>query len=210
MLDLQDERWATLPNAYHDPDLPALLVRLTTEPPDADDSAASGPEQPEPTLWETIWNLVYHQGTIYPASIAAFPYLVSAAARAEPAKRAHWLNDLAELEATRVIGELDDPHQLVDAALMQAYQAALVHAASLACEALTTQAEWSGRERSAAAMMSLLAFARGDQRLGFLLARWWPYGECSASGGYIPVTALATFEEFTGQRQNPLEYDAAE
>ncbi len=54
-------------------DIPALLERICGFPPEPD-------WQTEP--WFSLWSALYHQGDIYPASLAAVPSIVSALAAA--------------------------------------------------------------------------------------------------------------------------------
>ncbi|QLG13266.1 hypothetical protein HLB42_20225 (plasmid) [Deinococcus sp. D7000] len=145
-----------------------------------------------------MWSLILHQGTVYPATIAAFPHLVRAVASLPPGHRAPWFSGLAELEAMRAVGTLHDPDGVVDAALEEAYHAALQAVVPLAVETLTTHGRWPGGDVGTASTLALLAFARGDRRLGFMLARWWPYALVGTDREPVPLAALEQYEELTG------------
>jgi hypothetical protein len=65
MIDLASARWAELPHAYGPAaDLPPLLSRL---------------RQADQEALDAVFGSVCHQGSVYPASFAALPHLVSAA-----------------------------------------------------------------------------------------------------------------------------------
>ncbi|MGX2995561.1 hypothetical protein JNUCC64_14915 [Streptomyces sp. JNUCC 64] len=58
--------WSRLHHAYGPADgIPALLDRIATEP--------------EPELWNDLWSALCHQGSVYPASFAALPWLAGVA-----------------------------------------------------------------------------------------------------------------------------------
>ena len=64
----QSVDWQQLQHAYGAAgDIPALLQRTETFPAETD-------WQTEP--WFSLWSALYHQGDIYPASIAAVPQIV--------------------------------------------------------------------------------------------------------------------------------------
>jgi hypothetical protein len=66
--------WHMLQQAYGNAvDIPALLERICGFPAEPD-------WQTEP--WFSLWSALYHQGDIYPASLAAVPAIVSALAAA--------------------------------------------------------------------------------------------------------------------------------
>ena len=66
--------WRRLSHAYGTAeDIPALLDAIEAFPAETD-------WQAEP--WFSLWGALYHQGDIYPASIAAVPRIVSTLARA--------------------------------------------------------------------------------------------------------------------------------
>ena len=193
VLPLDDPRWSTLPTAYDHPGLPTLLNRLLTEPPEPE------PGTQIPTIWEEVWELILYQGCLYPAAMAAMPYLVLALARVEPARRTFWLGSLAELEALRAVQPWSpDAAEWLTTELLAAYERALRDVVSLVAETIlaATQPLVLGEtsEEETARLLSLLAFARGERRLGYLLARWWPYAD-SASGLQLPVAGLTLFED---------------
>ena len=74
-LDLHSAAWASLAAAYgHAEKIPALLQDL---------------RQGDAEALDDLYGHICHQGTIYPASVAAFPHLVSMAATvASPELRA--------------------------------------------------------------------------------------------------------------------------
>jgi hypothetical protein len=66
--------WSALHDAYGPAtDIPAILAALTPDP---------GCE-----AWNELWSRVCHQGTVYPASYAALPYLRDLAAKWPPRDR---------------------------------------------------------------------------------------------------------------------------
>ena len=70
----QSVDWQQLHHAYGAAgDIPELLQRVETFPPETD-------WQAEP--WFSLWSALYHQGDIYPASIAAVPQIVSTLSKA--------------------------------------------------------------------------------------------------------------------------------
>src|SRR5689334_11052561 len=70
---LDDPEWARLSHAYGPAaDIPTLL-RLLPEFP------TSNSYKDEP--WYTLWSSLCHQGDVYPASFAAVPHIVGAAAQ---------------------------------------------------------------------------------------------------------------------------------
>lgn len=199
MLPLDDLRWATLPDAYLTSDLPRLLQQLLDEAPHFEHSGKTWDHWWErPETGGQVWSLILHQGTVYPATIAAFPHLVRAVASLPPGQRASWLGALAELEAMRVVGTLHDPDGAVDATLEEAYHAALQYVVPLAVETLATPGRLPDGDVGTASVLALLAFARGDRRLGFVLSRWWPYAQVDTGSEPVPLAALAQYQEWTG------------
>lgn len=75
MLDLGSPRWTELGHAYGDAaDVPEMLSDLATFP--------SGDVSDD--VWEPLWSAICHQGTVYTASYAVVPHLVSFAERMIP------------------------------------------------------------------------------------------------------------------------------
>lgn len=73
MITSQTYDWHLLRHAYgHASDVPALLEKIASFPAESD-------WQSEP--WFSLWSALYHQGDVYPASIAAVPLIVSALSR---------------------------------------------------------------------------------------------------------------------------------
>jgi hypothetical protein len=68
-LDLASAEWSSLHDAYGPAtELPSLLAGLDDQPTD---------------VLDELYGRIYHQGSIYPASIAAFPHLIRSAENAE-------------------------------------------------------------------------------------------------------------------------------
>lgn len=113
-LDLHSAAWASLDDAYGSAEkIPGLLQEL----PQADAEAL-----------DDLYGHICHQGSIYPASVAAFPHLVAvAAAVAAPDLRAGLLSLAASIhESTR----LDE--QLQSSPYAAAYRAAVPAALAMA------------------------------------------------------------------------------
>lgn len=113
-LDLHSAAWAGLADAYGGAEkIPALLQGL---------------RQGDAEALDDLYGHICHQGTIYPASVAAFPHLVSvAAAVASPDMRAGVLSLAASIHESM---RLDEPLQPspYDAAFHAAVPAALAMA----------------------------------------------------------------------------------
>jgi hypothetical protein len=74
MSSSQSVDWQMLQHAYGTAvDIPALLERICGFPSESD-------WRTEP--WSSLWSVLYHQGDVYPASLAAVPPIVSALAAA--------------------------------------------------------------------------------------------------------------------------------
>jgi hypothetical protein len=72
--ELTSERWRTLTDAYGPAEpVPSLLAQLSSFP-------AETPSRSDP--WFSLWSRLCHQGDVYPASFAAVPHIIGAAARA--------------------------------------------------------------------------------------------------------------------------------
>lgn len=198
MLSLDDPRWETLYSCYGEKSVPGLLQQLMV---------ASLPlsREPRPTLWDDLLSELEHQATLYPVTIAAMPYLVRLAARVEPAERAEWLSEIAGMEAVRTLGIVYDPQGQITPDLITAYEQSLRDVVPLVQETLAAGPKWgSGRpEANMATLLSLLAFAYGERRLGLLLARWWPYAETSSEQEPLPLASLKQYEELTGDIRGP-------
>jgi len=194
MLALDDPRWDTLFSCYGEWPVAALLQRLLTE------SFPLPHVEHRPTLWDRLFSKLYHQGTLYPATIAAMPHLVRIVARVEPSQRTELLSLIAEIEAMRTVGNVYDPQEHITSDLVNAYEEALHEATVLAHETIAAGGwrESVHSESSLAALLSLSAFACGERRLGYLLSRWWPYAETHTAQGLLPVAGLEKYEELTG------------
>jgi len=157
MLALDDPRWRTLASCYGEQPVAALLQRVLIVPLPLD------PEEPRPTLWDELFNELYHQGTLYPATIAAIPHLFRLVARMQPGQRTDWLTLIAEIEAIRTLGNVFDSQGQITSDLTTAYdyEQALRDGTTLVQEEI---AAWANRkeacpERTMASLLSLLAFA---------------------------------------------------
>jgi hypothetical protein len=72
MLSLDSTRWLELTHAYGTAhDMPALLRQLYD--PDGIRRTVATDE-----TWEALWSALIHQGSVFPASFAAVPYVVAA------------------------------------------------------------------------------------------------------------------------------------
>lgn len=198
MLPLDDPRWETLDSCYGEKSVPGLLQQLMVV-------YLPLPREPRPTLWDDLFSELEHQGTLYPATIAAMPYLVGLAARAEPVERAEQLSEIAGIEAVRTLGIVHDPQGQITPDLITAYEQSLRDVVPLVQETLAAGPKWEdGKpETNMATLLSLLAFAYGERRLGFLLARWWPYAETPIGQEPLPLAGLKQYEGFTGDVRGP-------
>ena len=80
MLELTDQKWNELTHAYGSAaNIPELLNSLSTTP-----KHESYRDEP----YFTLWSALCHQGDVYTASYAAFPYLIGACE--ENPKRTNW------------------------------------------------------------------------------------------------------------------------
>jgi len=198
MLPLDDPRWEILDSCYGEKSVSGLLQQLMVV-------SLPLPQEPRPTLWDDLFSELEHQATLYPATIAAMPYLVRLAARVEPVERAEQLSEIAGIEAVRTLGIIHDPQGQITPDLMTAYEQSLRDVVPLVQETLAAGPKWeSGKpETNVATLLSLLAFAYGERRLGFLLARWWPYAETPIGQELLPLAGLKQYEEFTGDIHRP-------
>jgi len=194
MLALDDPRWDTLSSCYGGWPVADLLERLLTE------SFPLPHVEHRPTLWDQLFSELYHQGTLYPATIAAMPHLVRIVARVEPRQRTEWLSLIADIEAMRTVGNVYDPQEQLTPDLVNAYEETFLEVTVLAQETIAAGGwrESVRSESSLAALLSLSAFASGERRLGYLLSRWWPYAETHTARGLLPLASLEKYEDLTG------------
>ncbi|MFF9345991.1 hypothetical protein [Streptomyces sp. NPDC014734] len=88
--------WPQLSHAYGSAeDIPALLALIASEP--------------EPELWNDLWSALCHQGTVYPASFAALPWLAD---MAESEDREQAVNALGLAGA--IMAGAEQPHEARD------------------------------------------------------------------------------------------------
>ncbi len=72
MLSLDSHRWTDLSQAYGTAgDIPGLIKAIAESDP--------AEMRKHPTPWKEVWNSLWHQGSVYPATYAAVPHLVSIA-----------------------------------------------------------------------------------------------------------------------------------
>ncbi|MFT3807997.1 hypothetical protein [Arenimonas sp.] len=145
--------WERLHHAFGSAsDIPALLQRTETFPTEADWHA-------EP--WFSLWSALYHQGDIYPASIAVVPRIVSTLSRApNKATLSFFL-----LPASIAIADNDNP---VDASaeMRESFASALVALGGFAASALPTITD----EQMARAAQAAVLVSQGNfQQAGELL-----------------------------------------
>lgn len=71
-MSLTDPRWTTLRHAFGSGDEKAdLLLELAEDP-----VAAYAKTGEEPTAWENLVDCIFHQGSVYSTTLAAFPFLL--------------------------------------------------------------------------------------------------------------------------------------
>ncbi|WP_345450637.1 hypothetical protein [Deinococcus aluminii] len=188
-----EQRRLLLDNAYNDPRLPELLERMLIEGPGEYPMEPSSCEEEELPLWERVWSLVYHQATLYPATFVAVPFMCEvlkfSASTPEP------FLYLAEIEAVRSVQQdVKNRFPAVTDELWRDYSEAIRSLGPLILEKLTANFDTAYRsEVVKASMLSLLAFSGGEERLGFALARWWPYA--ILGNQKIPLASVRQYEE---------------
>lgn len=195
MVPLDDPRWETLHSCYGEKSVSGLLQQLMIAP----------LPLPRPTLWDDLLSELEHQGTLYPATIAAMPHLVRLITRVQPAERGEWLSCIAGIEAMRTVGNVYDPQGQITPDLIAAYEQSLRDVVPLVQETLTagSKPQYGTTEANTASLLSLLAFTYGERRLGYLLSRWWPYAQSLTGEELIPVGDLKYYEEMTGDVRTP-------
>lgn len=119
MLSLDSPRWGKLDDAYGDGlAVPVILRALQAAGPPRLFKGVPQRENP----WTSAWASLCHQGvSIYPASYAAFPHIVSICRQAEPGVLPH----LIELAATIEIVRTRDKEAWFPRGLKAAYRRAL-------------------------------------------------------------------------------------
>ncbi len=128
ILSLDDPRWSELKHAYGTAgDIPALLEQLKSTPPQKGYDS-------EP--WFSLWSALCHQYDVYPASYAAVPHIIAAAAERIPQERLDHLLLSGSIEA---FSHLDDAPPIPDE-LKEAYVSALNQAKALTLDCL--RLEW--------------------------------------------------------------------
>lgn len=193
VLPLDDPRWTTLYACYEEIhgqlqelfNSPGLLTRTT-----------GGPSQ-----WDMLMASLFHLRELSPALVAAFPYLVQAIGAVQAKERGEYLADLADAAAQAVLSGGESWWLQIPLDVREAYEAALRALSPIAQEAVVAGAHRQSGERSEevfAALLSLQAFAQGEQRLGAILARWYPYSESRTDMPAQPLWALTQYEAMTG------------
>ncbi|MFC5849298.1 hypothetical protein [Deinococcus petrolearius] len=154
-----------------------------------------------PTHWDSLLSDMFHLREASPAMMHAFPLLVHVVALLRPEDRGEHLIDLADAAAQFTLGTHHPRLLQLPTCVHDDYQVSLRVLLPITQEAIAAGAhrdtEWDSEE-ALAALLSLQAFARDEQRLGVLLARWHPYTAASSSGPAQPVWALQQYEELTG------------
>ncbi|MDQ8020792.1 MAG: hypothetical protein REI94_03070 [Moraxellaceae bacterium] len=145
--------WQQLHHAYGAAgDIPALLQRTETFPAETD-------WQAEP--WFSLWSALYHQGDIYPASIAAVPQIVSTLSQA-PSKATL---SFFLLPASIAIADNDNPVD-APAEMRESFANALAALGGFAAAALPTITD----EHMAKAAQAAVLVSQGNfQQAGELL-----------------------------------------
>ena len=145
--------WRHLSHAYGTAeDIPALLDAIEAFPAETD-------WQAEP--WFSLWSALYHQGDIYPASIAAVPRIVSTLAR-EPTKVT-----LSFFLLPASIAVADNARQLdVPAEMRERFENGLSELGGLASSALLTVTD---QHIAKAARAAVLVAQRQFEQAGDLL-----------------------------------------
>ena len=154
-----------------------------------------------PTHWDYLLSDMFHLREASPAMMHAFPLLVHIVALLRPEDRGDYLVDLAAAAAQFTLSVRHPQFLQLPARVHNDYQGSLRALLPITQEAIVAGAhrgtEWNSEE-ALAALLSLEAFARDEQRLGVLLARWYPYTAAGSSGPAQPVWALQQYEELTG------------
>lgn len=149
MLSLDSVRWTELHDAYGPASIIPRLIRDLERYPPGDE------ERAEPYF--SLWSALCHQGTVYPASFAAFPHLVRAL-EAQPT-RAPWTLYLlvGAIETSRSqIGDAPMPEDLA-----APYFEALTKVPGIAMRAASEP--WD--ELRCRAILGCVAAAKGHPRL---------------------------------------------
>ncbi|WP_407572753.1 hypothetical protein [Deinococcus altitudinis] len=127
------------------------------------------------------------------------PHMVQAIRRLAPSERMPWLAVVAEIEAMHAWQ--GEPHEFLEGLtpdLLDAYWQAIRETVLLATETLATGAQrlpyGTSSGYDVVTLLSFLAFDHGERRLGFLLARWWPYAQ-TEEGARLPLAGIKQFEE---------------
>lgn len=146
MLSLEDTRWKDLHGGYGVPYDVSIALR----------SMQRGKD-----VWEELWNELHHQGDIGDASYAAVPQLVSIAGAAE-SRDWHLYGLLAIIEVER--HQKGNPP--IPAWLQTSYDQAWARAFALAASDLSASTD----SLTIRAILSVLALAKGELKLGALLS----------------------------------------
>lgn len=166
-LPLDSQRWAALRHGFGTAeDVPRLLEHLPR---------VSAEQRRE--LWFGLWHLLWRDGVVFDASIAAVPHIVAFAADADVEERAVALHLAAAIAAARLEGELD-PGLLAPARRAVAGMAELV---------VRSVAEpWSADATQI--FCGALAISRGHAALGGAVLALEPVVVCALCGGSHATT----------------------
>lgn len=160
MISLDDSAWTELQHAYGSAsDIPDLLREIQRRP----GKQCKYNEDP----WGTLWSSLCHQGTIYSASIAAVPHIVSVGLKASTAPIA-W--DFLALPSSIEQSRLEEPSQISKELITDDYHHAIQQLFDLvvACRGH----HWSHEFAQSAA--SAIVIAKGHLRLGDVISEMGP------------------------------------
>lgn len=97
-------------SCYGDPRLPHWLERMLEEGPGEDgwpEGERDSKDKPVPIDF-LVWNEIFHQGTLYPATFVAIPILCRAIEKFDNSNHSRLINSISTVENFRRIRGLDD------------------------------------------------------------------------------------------------------
>lgn len=160
MIPLEDSTWTTLEHAYGSAsDIPDLLREIQKQP----GKQCRFDEDP----WGTLWSSLYHQGSIYSASIAAVPHIVSIGLAASSAPIA-W--DFLALPTSIEQSRLLEPNQIPKESISVEYNDSIQQLIDLV--AACRDHKWN--HEFAQSATSAIAVAKGHHRLGCAIIEMGP------------------------------------
>lgn len=147
MLTLDDDKWKELHGGYKVPYDASIALRSMQDGID---------------VWDELWDELHHQGDVGIASYAAIPELVRIASRA-PCRGWNFYSFLATIEVER--------HRKSNPAVPSWLQADYQNAWAEACSLALTDLNSTDDSETVQAMLSVLALAKGELKLGAMLSR---------------------------------------